>query len=157
MLADNLDPGALADERHQGVAGQKALGMMYQADLMPIHRVHRLQQLEIAKMSGQHQDPAAGMAALHLLPQLQPFVAHLTHHPATEKSPQADVLRAAASEIDVGLAQDAAARGRGQVGEGYREILQTDARRGASPACRPIKPPSTPSQESTRSGSRLSR
>ena len=64
MLAHDLDPGALAHEGHQRVAGQEALRMMDQGYLMPVHRVRGRQQLEVAEMRAQHDDPAAGVARL---------------------------------------------------------------------------------------------
>ena len=53
-------PGPFTHKGHQGVAGQKALGMMNQADLMAVHRVGRSQQFKIAEMRAEHQDAASG-------------------------------------------------------------------------------------------------
>src|ERR1700722_3597636 len=49
MLADYLDARALADERHQVVARQKALRVMHQAYLKPMQRMTHRQQLEAAE------------------------------------------------------------------------------------------------------------
>ena len=103
MFAQDLDAATFAHKGHQGIAGQKSLGVMDQVDLMTVHRVRAGHQLEIPKMRGQHHDPVAGIALLDLIPIVETLVADAVAQPEMEKSGQTDVFRAAPTEVDIGV------------------------------------------------------
>src|SRR5712692_1524431 len=101
VLANDLHSRALADERHQGVTGDKALRMMDQAYLEAVQRMCGRQQLEISKVSSQDQRALAGMFLFEFVPNVEPIVSDPAPEPAIEKSAEPDVLGRGPAEIHV--------------------------------------------------------
>src|SRR5712675_2376070 len=128
MLADDLHARALADERHQRVAGYEALRMMDQTYLEPMQRMSRRQQLEISKVRGQNQRALARIFLFELVPDVDPIVSDPAPEPAIKKSAEPDVLRRGPAEILVRLKQDLLARGVAPLRKRYFEIAYPDSR-----------------------------
>jgi hypothetical protein len=69
-----FNPRRLAHKRHHRVARQKTLRVMNQADLIAVHRMRDGQQLEVAEMRAQDEQPAPRMAPLELVPAIEAIV-----------------------------------------------------------------------------------
>src|SRR5712675_2626800 len=128
MLADDLHARALADERHQRVAGDEALRMMDQTYLEPMQRMSRRQQLEISKMRGQNQCAFARIFLFELVPDVDPIVGDPAPEPAIKKSAEPDVLRRGPAQILVRRKQALPALGISALGKRYFEIAYPDPR-----------------------------
>src|SRR5258708_16075337 len=95
MLTDNLDASSLANESDQRVAREIALSMVHEVDLKSMQSVPRREQLEIAEMSAQDQEPASRMASHHLAPVAEAIILNSPLQAPREKAPQPDDFRTA--------------------------------------------------------------
>src|SRR5271163_2873280 len=126
MLANYLHARALADERHQRVAGEKPLRVMHQAYLEPVHRMTSGQQLETAEVRRENQRAFARIARRQIVPDVEPIVGDAAREAAVEESAHPHILGASAAEIDVRSAQNALALGGTFFRESNFEIANTD-------------------------------
>ena len=98
---------ALADEGHQRVACQKALRMMHQADLKPMHRMARPPATRNCRNARSGSPRPCRDTAACTSSRLEPIVGHAALQAAVEKPAEPNVLGAAPAEIDIRRAQDA--------------------------------------------------
>src|SRR5215472_1569559 len=135
MFADDIHSRAFADERHQRIAGKKALRMMDQAYLVAVQRVRGEQQFEVSKMRGQYQRTGARCAPERAGEVREPLVGDPSFEPPIEEAREPDVLGTRPAEVKVRFAQDAAPLVLTLFGEGDLQVLQADAH---VPAIQPI-------------------
>src|ERR1700687_1049353 len=87
-LAHDIDAGALTHPGHQRVAGHEALRVMHEGYLMAVHRVRRRQQLEVSEVGAEHDDAAARIGTLDLVPVMKALIGHAPDEPAMKKPGQ---------------------------------------------------------------------
>src|SRR5215469_11661229 len=84
------------------------------------------QQLEIAKMRGQHQRSHAGLGSESAREMLEPLVLNPVLEPLVKEPAEANILRCRSSQVQVGLAKDVLAFRYALVRKGYFQILHSD-------------------------------
>src|SRR5690349_15157073 len=126
MFADYFHAGARAHPRHQRVAGQKALCVMYEAYLVAMHRMSRGQQFEAAEMRRQYQHAPTRNAVLDSAYVIVAVVRNPAHYSKMEKSAKPDVLGGTAAEINVGGPEDPSALGLAPLRKRDCEVLHPD-------------------------------
>src|SRR6185437_10364436 len=94
--------------------------------LMAMKGVSRRQQFEVAEVGAQHDDTAARIAPLELIPVLKALVGHAHDEPAMEKSGQAYVLGGAAPQVQVGGAYNTPAVALAALRKRDRQVYHPD-------------------------------
>src|SRR6185437_10752081 len=94
--------------------------------LMAMKGVSRRQQFEVAEVGAQHDDTAARIAPLELIPVLKALVGHAPDEPTMEKSGQAYVLGAAAPQVQIGGAHNTPAVALAALRKRDREVYHPD-------------------------------
>ena len=100
---------------------------MNQADLEPMQRMARRQQLETSKVRGQDERALAGVLRREIVPDVEPIVADAARQAPVEESAQPNVLGAGPAKVHVRGAQDAASLRVAQFGKRDLEIADSDS------------------------------